>query len=78
MEVMGGSYYTETPCMGYLRVLARHWKRNNRRRVDYVARQREKMGVKMVAPWRPTGSYVASLHDHSAAVNQLGMRLLIF
>ncbi|XP_075254155.1 phosphoinositide 3-kinase regulatory subunit 4-like isoform X3 [Convolutriloba macropyga] len=72
-ELMGPKHYTETPCMGYLRVLTRHWKKNNRRKIDYSVKQREKRAAKRVPPWRPNGSYVASLHDHSAAVNEIAV-----
>ena len=71
-EVLGASYYAESPCLGYLRVLARLWKKNNQKRLEYLAKQREKAALYVVPPWKPNGSYVASLHDHSSAVNELG------
>ena len=71
-EVLGGAYYTDSPCLGYLKVLARFWKRTNQKRLEYLAKQREKAALYIVPPWRPVGSYVASLHDHTSAVNELG------
>ena len=71
-QMMGSAFYTDSPCLYYLRVLTRQWKDNNKKRVEYISRQREKAARRTVPPFKPSGKYVASLHDHTAAVNEIG------